>query len=1378
MKSIRRYIAVCFTMLAALLLVADTETIDGYTWTYRIKGNTAEIFNNYSAAISPAPTGSLVIPPYLGGKPVTSIMDSAFKYCEGFTSVIIPDSVTNIVFAFWGCSGLTNITIGVGIKCIGNGAFGYCTGLTSITIPSSVTSIGDSAFSGCRGLTNVTIPNGVTSIGAQAFQNCSGLIHVTIPDSVTSIEEDAFTGTPFYDNQPDGFVVFNGILYGFKGTCPAAVTIPNGITSIGYAVFANCYALTSVTIPDGVTRIGRSAFSNCRFETVTIPDSVTSIGANAFDGCTCLTDVVIPNGVMNIGDGAFSSCSSLVNIMIPDSVTYIGYEAFHNTPFYNNQPDGIVVFNDIAYEMKGTCPAAVIIPDGITSIGHGAFHDCRTLTSVTIPDSVTNIGEFAFADCSGLTKMIMPDNVMRIGLYALNGCSSLTNVNIPGGIKSIENRTFGGCGGLSNIEIPDGVTSIDEGAFENCSGLTSMMIPNSVTSIGSWSFDGCSGLTSVTIPNSVTSIGSHAFSGCSGLTSVAIPNSVTDIGYSTFSGCSNLNELFIPERFLGMLDWSVLSGCPADIEIFYYDKFAEVLHEALMVADSSETNIVLVVTNDCRVTFDWKCSCEPIRKGKMRDYLSFSIDGVQQDAICGEVDWTNCTFYVEGDGEHVLCWTYQKDASGSEGEDCGWVRLATVVPRVTLSFLPGDATAGEPPASLSFYADEGTVTLPGYGTLSWLKHTFLGWSNGTTIFAAGAGYPCDVEVTTLTAAWSRNELAAPVIVAPEEFYSDTATVTISAEAGTTVYYTLDGSAPSADGSSSRPYQEPFTVGATTTIRAIAVRDDYFDSPEATATVTKDSTTFGDAVNCPALEFTTDAVAGWRRVKGESPDGYALRSGVISHNATSRLDTVVIGEGIITFSCKVAGEVLNGVEVYDGLAFLIDGIQQGDLMGNADWVTNTYEIVGDGAHTLSWLYIKDESDEFVMPEDCAWLDDVAWVSMRKVTVSFDANGGELAVEDSSRRLVVNTAIGELPVPSRVNYTFLGWFTAADGGTRISADYIAMDNVTFYARWARIVRTITFDANGGVVAPDPVQVESGDAVGALPVPMRTDYVFLGWFTAADGGDAVTAETTISADITLYAHWRCLFDGSWTQGQDGSWRSGVVGNKQSSVLTTTVHGDGTVSFWCKVSSEADDEDGEVYDGLSFWVDGVNMIPDMIGGEVDWTNLSFGVEGVGSHTLEWKYEKDKSGSAGEDCAWMRGFTWTPSGVVVEMGGGKTVTVPGTWIAEHSALIAAAGGDAAAALKTPSANGRMSIAECYVVGLDPENGDATNDFRIVSFPMKADGTPDIEHIVFDPPQARWNVQGARAVIKGAAALGDAWQEVTEQNKASFRFFKVTVELP
>ncbi len=56
---------------------------------------------------------------------------------------------------------------------IRNEAFYGCRGLSSITIPGTVRSIGDKAFYDCSGLGNVTIPNSVTSIGAEVFRNCS-----------------------------------------------------------------------------------------------------------------------------------------------------------------------------------------------------------------------------------------------------------------------------------------------------------------------------------------------------------------------------------------------------------------------------------------------------------------------------------------------------------------------------------------------------------------------------------------------------------------------------------------------------------------------------------------------------------------------------------------------------------------------------------------------------------------------------------------------------------------------------------------------------------------------------------------------------------------------------------------------------------------------------------------------------------------------------------------------------------------------------------------------------------------------------------------------------------------------------------------------------
>ena len=95
-------------------------------------------------------------------------------------------------YVFYGCSGLTSLTLPSSVTKIGCYALSNCIGLTSLTLPSSVTEIGEHAFLNCRGLTNFTIPSGVTSIGTSAFFCCYGLISLTIPSSVTSIGGFAF----------------------------------------------------------------------------------------------------------------------------------------------------------------------------------------------------------------------------------------------------------------------------------------------------------------------------------------------------------------------------------------------------------------------------------------------------------------------------------------------------------------------------------------------------------------------------------------------------------------------------------------------------------------------------------------------------------------------------------------------------------------------------------------------------------------------------------------------------------------------------------------------------------------------------------------------------------------------------------------------------------------------------------------------------------------------------------------------------------------------------------------------------------------------------------------------------------------------------------
>ena len=188
---------------------------------------------------------------------------------------------------------------------IGEYAFYGCSGLTSLTLPAGITSIGDDTFYGCSGLTSLTLPAGITSIGEYAFYGCSGLTSLTLPAGITSIGDDTF--------------------YGCSGL--TSLTLPAGITSIGEYAFSRCSGLTSLTLPAGITSIDKYAFSGCsRLTSLTLPAGITSIGEFAFSYCSGLTSIyVYAEKVPRIGRYAFEGCASRKCTLYVPKGTYDNY---------------------------------------------------------------------------------------------------------------------------------------------------------------------------------------------------------------------------------------------------------------------------------------------------------------------------------------------------------------------------------------------------------------------------------------------------------------------------------------------------------------------------------------------------------------------------------------------------------------------------------------------------------------------------------------------------------------------------------------------------------------------------------------------------------------------------------------------------------------------------------------------------------------------------------------------------------------------------------------------------------------------------------------------------------------------------------------------
>ena len=366
-----------------------------------------------------------------------------------------------------------------------------------------------------------------------------------------------------------------------------SVTIPNGVTTIGFSAFNGCIKLEKIKFSSNLDTVCENAFNNTKWFN-NQSNGLVYVGKVAYKYKGDMprnTKITVKSDTVSISESAFKDCANLTAILIPSGVKHIDKYAFYNCQGLTklNFNDGIERIENDAF---GSCEklTSVNFSETLKSIGAFAFVECKKLSEITIPQSVTSVGEYAFSGCENLASVTVsddlpyvggrafektkwlnsqPDGVVYIGKSAYGYKGDMpknTELSLKSGITNISGYAFYEEKNLTSVKIPETVNRIGNWAFLDCEGLKNVNIPDGVKRIESWTFSNCSSLTNITVPDSVTVLDGLAFSYCTNLKNIELSKNLTEIGMGALSHCTSLETIDIPDSVI-IMDNIAMAGC-------------------------------------------------------------------------------------------------------------------------------------------------------------------------------------------------------------------------------------------------------------------------------------------------------------------------------------------------------------------------------------------------------------------------------------------------------------------------------------------------------------------------------------------------------------------------------------------------------------------------------------------------------------------------------------------------------------------------------------------------------------------------------------------------------------------------------------------------
>ena len=147
-----------------------------------------------------------------------------------------------------------------------------------------------------------------------------------------------------------------------------------------------------------------------------------------------------------------------------------------------------------------------------------------------------------------------------------------------------------------------------------------------------------------------------------------------------------------------------------------------------------------------------------------------------------------------------------------------------------------------------------------------------------------------------------------------------------------------------------------------------------------------------------------------------------------------------------------------------------------------------------------------------------------------TVTLHANGG--SVSPTSVTTGADGKLASLPTPTRSSYSFNGWYTEKNGGTKVTTDTVFHAKTTVYAHWTYTgggyyyppvtYYTLRFETGGGSDISSVQGTYNAYVDLTQYVPTWRGHTFTGWYSERSLTNKVSG-VYLTKDMTVYAGWR---------------------------------------------------------------------------------------------------------------------------------------------------------------------------------------------------------------------------------------------------------------